>query len=118
MKLLKQITASLICLVVLIGSFFITNQSALAEFKRGTVQRGRFDSTTVVLDRGLRKPGGYVRERALRNATSINRVNVYDGYGKKIGYAKKDARTGGINTYDKNGKKTGYYERRLGSPDY
>lgn len=117
MKPSKQIIASLICLVVLIGSLFIANQPALAEFKRGTVQRGRFDSTTVVLDRGLRESGGYIRERALRNANS-RRVDVYDGHGKKIGYAKKDSRTGGINTYDKNGKKTGYYQKRLGSPDY
>jgi hypothetical protein len=116
MKPSKQIIASLICLVVLIGSLFIANQSALAEFKRGTVQRSRF-SSTVVLDRTFGKPGGYIPERALRNANS-RRVNVYDGHEKKIGYAKKDYRTGGINTYDEKGRKTGYYRKALGSPNY
>lgn len=114
MKALKQVTGLIVCLVVLIGSLFIGNQSALAEFKRGTAHQGYHSSTTIVLDRTFGKPGGYIRRRELDYTTPFNRkVNLYDGHGKKIGYAKQDYRGGGINTYDKKGKKTGYYRNRL-----
>jgi|SanBayMetagenome_1026888.scaffolds.fasta_scaffold29264_2 hypothetical protein len=114
MKSLKQVIGLIICLVVLIGSVFIGNQSALAEFKRGTAHQGYHSQTTIVLDRTFGEPGGYIRERELRHTTPFHeKVNLYDGHEKKIGYAKKDYRSGGINTYDKNGKKTGYYRNRL-----
>lgn len=74
----------LICIVLLICSLFIASQPARAEFRRGTIENGTFDSTKVVLERGLRNPGSYIRKKELSRITSLNqKVNVYDKHGKK-----------------------------------
>jgi len=105
----KKIISLAICWVVLM-SFFIANQPALAEFSRGTVRNGRFDSTKIVLYRAFNNPGGYIRKRELNRLKAFNpKVNVYNEDGQKIGSAKRDLRFGGLNVYDKNGKKVGFY---------
>lgn len=109
MKNLNKFIGVIICLVVLITSLFISSPDALAEFSRGTVRNGRFDSTTAVLDRTFKKPGGYIRKRELSFLTPLKRVNVYDNSGKKIGVAKKNLRSSGLDVYNEKGKRVGYY---------
>lgn len=115
----KKIVGLVICLVILISSLFIANEPALAEFSRGTVQNGRFNSTKVVLDRRFKKPDGYIKKRELQRITPLNKkVNVYNEHGEKIGFAEKALRADGLNVYDKKGKKVGFYRDVLGTPKY
>lgn len=113
-KTMKRVVIGLSCVIIFMSSFLVSTQPAFAEFNRGVARPGRFDSRKVKLEKGLfRQDEGYIRERELRRRTPLHRrVNVYDKYGKKKGYAIEKTRGNGFTTYDENHRRTGFYRKK------